>query len=114
MTTYPHVEHYHEELRQLIEFGGSDNEQSIRRAFESCLTAYCREHGKKIELVAHRLHGNCLVGSSRCAQRRTETDDRIATDIRLREIPPGNYPLVFPGSDTTFEPVDGRPSSILD
>ena len=44
MTTYPHIDRYHEDLRQLIEFGGSDNEQSIRRAFESCLTAYCREH----------------------------------------------------------------------
>ena len=51
MTTYPHVEHYHEELRQLIEFGGSDNEQSIRRAFESCLTAYCREHRERVALV---------------------------------------------------------------
>ena len=51
MTTYPHVEHYHEELAQLIEFGGSDNEQSIRRAFESCLTAYCREHKERVALV---------------------------------------------------------------
>ena len=51
MTTYPHVEHYHEDLRQLIEFGGSDNEQSIRRAFESCLTAYCREHKERVALV---------------------------------------------------------------
>ena len=49
MTTYPHVEHYHEELRQLIEFGGSDNEQSIRRAFESCLDSYRREHREKME-----------------------------------------------------------------
>ena len=47
MTTYPHIDRYHEDLRQLIEFGGSDNEQSIRRAFESCLTAYCREHKEK-------------------------------------------------------------------
>ena len=52
MTTYPHIDRYHEELRQLIEFGGSDNEQSIRRAFESCLTAYCREHKERVALVA--------------------------------------------------------------
>ena len=76
MTTYPHVDRYHEELRQLIEFGGSDNEQSIRRAFESCLTAYCREHREKMELVAHRRHGNCPVGSPGCAQRGIGTNDR--------------------------------------
>ena len=76
MTTYPHVEHYHEELRQLIEFGGSDNEQSIRRAFESCLTAYCREHREEMELVARRRHGNCSVVAPGCAQRGTGTDDR--------------------------------------
>ena len=52
MTTYPHIDRYHEELAQLIEFGGSDNEQSIRRAFESCLTAYCREHKERVVLVA--------------------------------------------------------------
>ena len=51
MTTYPHIDRYHEDLRQLIEFGGSDNEQSIRRAFESCLTAYCREHKERVALV---------------------------------------------------------------
>ena len=51
MTTYPHIDRYHEELRQLIEFGGSDNEQSIRRAFESCLTAYCGEHRERFVLV---------------------------------------------------------------
>ena len=55
MTTYPHIARYHEELRQLIEFGGSDNEQSIRRAFESCLTAYCREHKEKKASDSYRV-----------------------------------------------------------
>ena len=51
MADYPHIEHYYEELRRLIEFGGSTNEQSTRRAFESCLTAYCLGHREKLMLV---------------------------------------------------------------
>ncbi len=51
MPDHPHIERYYEELRQLIEFGGSTNEQSTRRAFESCLTAYCREHRERVVLV---------------------------------------------------------------
>ena len=34
MPSYPHIERYYEDLRKLIEFGGSDNEQSIRPAFQ--------------------------------------------------------------------------------
>ena len=33
MPSYPHIEKYHADLERFIEFGGSDNEQSIRRAF---------------------------------------------------------------------------------
>ena len=51
MPTYPHVEHYYDEKQRLIDFGGSDNEQSIRRAFSNCLDAYCREHREKLALV---------------------------------------------------------------
>ena len=51
MPTYPHIEHYYEDKQRLIEFGGSDNEQSIRRAFENCLDAYCRDHKEKLALV---------------------------------------------------------------
>ena len=52
MPTYPHIERYYEEKRRLIDFGGSDNEQNIRRAFENCLDAYCRDHREDLALVA--------------------------------------------------------------
>ena len=51
MPTYPHIERYYEHLRELIEFGGSSNEQSIRPAFLNCLTAYCADHREKLVLV---------------------------------------------------------------
>ena len=44
MPTYPHIARYREELQRLLDFGGSDNESSIRRAFAVCLDSYCREH----------------------------------------------------------------------
>ena len=49
--TYPHITQYHAELERLIEFGGSDNESSIRRAFANCLNAYCGEHRERLALV---------------------------------------------------------------
>ena len=51
MPTYPHIQQYHDELRRLVEFGGSDNESSIRRAFAVCLDSYCREHRERLALV---------------------------------------------------------------
>ena len=52
MPKYAHIERYHEELQRLKDFGGSDNEGSIRRAFENCLDSYCREHRERLALVA--------------------------------------------------------------
>ena len=52
MPEYPHIQRYHDDLRRLIEFGGSDSEGSIRRAFENCLDAYCRENKEPLTLVA--------------------------------------------------------------
>ncbi len=49
--SYPHIEKYHADLERFIEFGGSDNEQSIRRAFAECLDSYCREHRERLALV---------------------------------------------------------------
>ena len=43
MPSYPHIDRYYEEKQRFIEFGGSDNEQNIRRAFALCLDSYCRE-----------------------------------------------------------------------
>ncbi len=51
MPSYPHIERYHADLQRLIEFGGSDNEQSMRRAFAVCLDSYCRDHREKLALV---------------------------------------------------------------
>lgn len=57
-TAYPHIDAYHEELRRLIQYGGSDNESSIRRAFENCLDSYCRNHPERLALVAELESGN--------------------------------------------------------
>ena len=51
MPAYPHIESYRERLRELIEFGGSDNELNISAAFQGCLDAYCRDHRDKLVLV---------------------------------------------------------------
>ena len=51
MPSYPHIEQYHADLERFIKFGGSDNEQSIRRAFAACLDSYCRDHREKLALV---------------------------------------------------------------
>ena len=51
MPTYPHIDQYREELQRLLDFGGSDNESSIRRAFAVCLDSYCREHRERLALV---------------------------------------------------------------
>ena len=51
MPSYPHIEDYYTRRRELVEFGGSDNELNIRRAFENCLDAYCREHRERLVLI---------------------------------------------------------------
>ena len=51
MPTYPHIDSYYEQLRELIEFGGATNEENIRPAFQNCLVAYCGEHSERFVLV---------------------------------------------------------------
>ena len=51
MPVFPHIERYHRELAELIEFGGTDNEENIRPAFQNCLAAYCADHGERLVLV---------------------------------------------------------------
>ena len=51
MPDYPYIERYHRELAELIEFGGMDNEENIRPAFQNCLSAYCAEHSERLVLV---------------------------------------------------------------
>ncbi len=51
MPTYSHITRYYDELSQLIEFGGADNEENIRPAFQNCLSDYCKEHSERFVLV---------------------------------------------------------------
>ena len=51
MPTYPHIEEYRTKLQELIEFGGSDNEENIRPAFQNCLDSYCRDHRERLVLI---------------------------------------------------------------
>ena len=51
MPAFPNIEHYYASLADLIEAGGSDNELSIRPAFQNCLAAYCAAHRDKLVLV---------------------------------------------------------------
>ena len=61
MVAYPHIERYRAELSRLIEFGGSINEQSIRAAFQNCLSAYCADHKEGLELVPELPFGAGVV-----------------------------------------------------
>ena len=51
MPSYPYIDQYRSRLKELIEFGGSDNEENIRPAFQNCLDSYCRDHREKLVLV---------------------------------------------------------------
>ena len=51
MPTYPHIESYYTELNDLIQFGDSDNELSIRKAFQDCLSEYCSNHRENLKLI---------------------------------------------------------------
>ena len=51
MPAYPHIEQYRTKLQELIEFGGSDNEENIRPAFQNCLDSYCRDHRERLVLI---------------------------------------------------------------
>ena len=51
MPDYLHIDRYRQDLQEMIDYGGSDNESSIRNAFERCLDAYCRDHREKLRLV---------------------------------------------------------------
>ena len=51
MPSYRHIEQYRTKLQELIEFGGSDNEENIRPAFQNCLDAYCHDHRERLVLI---------------------------------------------------------------
>ena len=48
MPSYPHIETYYTKLQDSVQFGGSNNELNIRRAFENFLDAYCHDHKGKL------------------------------------------------------------------
>ena len=60
MPTHQHIERYYADKNRAIQYGGSTNELSTRRAFANCLDAYCREHRNKLTLVDElsAAHGN--------------------------------------------------------
>ena len=51
MPSYPHIQEYRRKLQELLDYGGSDSERSIRPAFQNCLAAYCRAHKDSLALV---------------------------------------------------------------
>ena len=77
MPSYPHIERYHADLRRFVEFGGSDNEQSIRRAFAVCLDSYCRDHREKLALVDE------LDAGSRATGQEIRPDGTVKDSLRM-------------------------------
>ena len=77
MPSYPHIERYHADLQRFVEFGGSDNEQSIRRAFANCLDAYCRDHREKLTLVDE------LDAGSRATGQEIRPDGTVKDSLRM-------------------------------
>ena len=110
MPSYPHIERYYEDKQRLIDYGGSDNEQSIRAAFQNCLAAYCRAHRENFELVPElRAPGNAIpdgtvVDSLRQARGHWEAKDlHDNLDSEIQRKFNGGYPrynIVFEDSRT--------------
>ena len=110
MPTYPHIETYYGKLQELVQFGGSDNELNIRRAFENCLDAYCHEHKEKMVLIPElKAPGNvCPDGTIKDTLRMTrgyweakDTHDDLEEEIREKfnkGYPKDN--IVFEDSET--------------
>ena len=71
MPGYPHIDRYYDDLAELKEIGGSDNELNIRPAFQNCLAAYCAAHKEKLVLVPELVSskGNKPDGTIRDALR---------------------------------------------
>ena len=51
MPTDPNIERYYTELNDLIKFGGSDNELSIRKAFQNWLSQHRSNHRENLKLI---------------------------------------------------------------
>ena len=73
MADLSHIDRYHRELAELIEFVGTDNEENIRPAFQNCLAAYCADHPEWLVLVPELRsdHSNKPDGTVRDSLRMT-------------------------------------------
>ncbi len=109
MPDYVHIERYHADLNQLIEFGGSDSELNIRPAFQNCLAAYCAEHRERLALVPElRASGGVPDGTVKDSLRMArgyweakDTHDNLDAEIQAkfnRGYPRDN--IVFEDSQT--------------
>ncbi len=106
MPDYPHIDRYHRELAELIEFGGVDNEENIRAAFQYCLSAYCADHSERLALVPELRsdRSNKPDGTVRDSLRMTrglweakDTHDDLDREIR-NKLAQG-----YPGDNILFE-----------
>jgi len=110
MPSYPHIAAYYARRRELVEFGGSDNELNIRPAFQNCLDAYCREHRERLVLIPElKTAGNVVpdgtvkdtLRMARGYWEAKDSHDDLETEIR-RKFDRG-YPrdnIVFEDSET--------------
>ena len=106
MPDYPHIDRYHRELAELIEFGGADNEENIRAAFQNCLAAFCADHSERLVLVPELRsdRSNKPDGTVRDSLRMTrglweakDTHDDLDREIR-NKLAQG-----YPGDNILFE-----------
>ena len=108
MPTYPHIERYHADKQRFIEYGGSDSESNIRRAFANCLDAYCR--GEKLALIDELddSRGNRPDGTVKDALRMNRgyweaKDSRDDLDTEIQRKFNSGYPrdnIIFEDSQT--------------
>ena len=123
MPTYPHIEQYRAHLQQLKDFGGSDNELSIRPAFQNCLDAYCREHREKLGLVPELSAGGVVPDgtvkdSLRMARGYWEAKDtHDDLDAEIQKKFNSGYPrnnILFEDSETAVLFQNGNESMRVD
>ena len=69
MPGHPHIDRYYDDLAELKEIGGSDNELNIRPAFQNCLAAYCAAHKERLVPELASSKGNKPDGTLRDALR---------------------------------------------
>ena len=92
MPTYPRIESCYKELEGTIQFGGSDNESSIRKAFQDCLSEYCANHRENLKLIPElaaegRIPDGTVKDSLRMARgywEAKDTHDDLDTEIQRK------------------------------